>query len=433
VWAICRTAVFAVCLATAASGQEPPDRGPLNQGAPSWLTLGVEDRLRYESQTGIGLRREADDGFLVQRLHLSADIRPSSKIRFFVQGQDARAVGVSEVIPRGNLKDRLDLRQGFVQIGDAKNWGWDLTVGRQELIIGSEKLIGVNRWANLPRTWDMARLGLQRGEDRVEVFAASVVRVHPTDFDEVRAGENVHGIHGQLRSLLPGQLFEPVVLWRTRPRVTDELGFIADSDIWTYGFRLSDDQDWPWEYELELQGQSGSFGRDDLRAWRMVGLAGHTWKGRKWQPRLFAEYTFSSGDERRGDGKIGRFDALPARAHRIWGITDQVGGRNSKILLTGLHLKPSKAWQLELDHYAFWLATPTDDLYRHNGNRYLALPSDNTAAHIGNEVDVQVDYTWNAYLRVGGGVGRLFSGPVIDRYASGASPYLGFVYMQFRM
>ena len=36
-------------------------------------------------------------------------------------------------------------------------------------------------------------------------------------------------------------------------------------------------------------------------------------------------------------------------------------------------------------------------------------------------------------VRVGGGVGRLFSGPVIDRYASGASPYLGFVYMQFRM
>lgn len=418
---------------TAALAQESPDRGLLNKGVPSWLTLGVENRLRYESHTGIGLNPDGDDGFLVQRLHLSVDIQASSKVRFFVQGQDSRAAGVSDVFPQGNLKDRLDLRQGYVQIGDAKNWGWDLTVGRQELIIGSEKLIGVNRWANLPRTWDMARLGLQRGEDRVEVFAASVVRVHPTDFDEVRDGENVHGVHAKLRSVLPGHLFEPLTLWRTRPSVTDELGFVSDSDIWTYGFRVSDDQDWPWEYELELQAQSGSFGRDDLQAWRFVGLAGHTWKGRKWQPRLFAEYTFSSGDERRGDGKIGRFDTLPARAHRVWGVTDQVGARNAKILLTGLHTKPAKRWLLRFDHYAYWLATPTDDLYRHNGVRYLVLPEDNTDTYIGDEIDVQLTYTWNSYFTVGGGIGRMFSGPVLDKYASGTSPYIGFVFMQFKM
>lgn len=419
--------------AVSALGQSPADRGPLNQFAPSWLTLGFEDRLRYESHMAVGLNPEADDGFLVQRLHLRAGIEASSKVRFFVEGQDSRSGGVNPLVPRGNLRGRLDLRQGYVQIGDAKEWGWDLTVGRQELIIGSEKLIGVNRWANLPRTWDMARLGLQRGRDRIEVFASSVVRVDPTKFDEVSPGENVHGVHGDIRSLIPRHLLQPVLLWRTRPRVTDERGVVADSDIWTYGFRLVDDLDLSWEYEAELQGQIGDFGGDELRAWRAVGLLGHVWRERRWKPRLFAEYTFSSGDAERGDGRIGRFDTLPARAHRVWGITDQVGGRNAKILQTGLHVRPDEGWLLKLDHYAYWLATPNDNLYRHNGARYLVLPSSNTATFIGNELGVQVTHSWNEYLTVGGGLARLFSGPVIDRNSPGGSPVLGFVYMQFSM
>lgn len=416
-----------------AAGQAPADRGPLNSGVPSWLTLGVAQRVRYEWQTDIGLNPADDDGFLVQRLHLSADVRPSSKLRFFVQGQDSRAAGLTQGAPRPAMKDRMDLRQGYVQIGDAKEWGWDLTVGRQELVIGYERLIGVNQWANIPRTWDMARLGLQRGRDRVEIFSASVVQVAAKGFDEVAPGENVHGTHAVLRSVLPGHRFEPHVLWRTRPRVTDERGFVADSDIWTFGFRLADDSDGPWEYEFELDGQRGDYGLDQLRAWRMVDLLGYTWKQKPWKPRLLTEYTFASGDKRRGDGKIGRFDALPARAHRIWGMIDQVGGRNAKILQNGLHLRPAPRWTLRADHYFYWLATPTDDLYRHNGRLYLALPANNTATYIGHEVDVQAGYSVNEWLSLGGGLGRLYAGPVIERYASGASPALGFVFLQLTL
>ena len=79
------------------------------------------------------------------------------------------------------------------------------------------------------------------------------------------------------------------------------------------------------------------------------------------------------------------------------------------------------------------MATPTDDLYRHNGSRYLRLSSDNAEAFIGNELEVQATYAWNAYLSVGGGLGRLFRGPVLNQHSPGGSPALGFVFMELKL
>ena len=135
-----------------------------------------------------------------------------------------------------------------------------------------------------------------------------------------------------------------------------------------------------------------------------------------------------------GDGRSGRYDQILARAHRIWGQSfDQVGGRNSKMWEQSLHLRPAAAWQVRFDHYFYWLANPNDDLYRHNGRLHLRVAPGNTATYIGNQIQGQVTWQPVPQIRLGGGFGKLFSGPVIERHSQGGSPLLGFTFAQFTL
>ncbi len=413
--------------------QAPPDRNPLNSDLPSWLTLGIEQRVRFEDFKSIHFDPEDDDGYTLTRLLFDASVRPTKHLRFFAQGQDSRGYGLSKDKPRPGVRDTFDLRQAYVVVGDERSGAWDLKVGRQELVFGSERLLGINRWSNLPRSSDAAKLAFHRGDDRVDIFASSVVRVDPDGFDHHQDGFNLHGVYASLRSVIPHHTFEPHLLWRTRPRVVDESGRTGDSDIFTGGLRIASAHDSQWDYMLELDWQRGMYAADRLRAFMGMGQVGYTF-ARPWSPRLMAEYTFASGDEGRGDGEIGTFDQIQTRAHRIWGIADQVGGRNSKILQTGLHFRPFGPLEIKLDHYAYWLANRNDALYRNNGSLWVpAVPGGAQETFVGNEIDLYGTLAVTPFLGFGGGVGHMFPGGFLDRYTAGGSPQIAYVFATFKM
>ena len=417
-------------LAASLCAQAPPDRGALNREMPKWLTLGVSQRLRVETWGDVIFDPADDDSFVINRLQVSADVRPSRNVRFFAEAMDSRVSGLEPGKPRPNMRDPIDLRQGFVQFGDTNRGYWDLTVGRQELVFGEERQLGINEWQNLPRSWDAVRLGLHHGVDRLDFFASSVVVVDSAGFNMPADGANIHGLYGQLRSPMPGHVVEPHLLWRTRPLVIDERGFAGDSDIFTLGVRIADDHTLAVDYQAEIETQWGDFARDEHRGFQGMGQIGYTFLNARWAPRLMTEYTFSSGDDEHGDGRSGRYDQLLVRAHRIWGVLDQVGGRNSKIWQQGVHLRPAAAWQFRIDHYFFWLANPNDDLFRHNGRLYLPVAPGNTATYVGDEIEGQLTWRPAAEITLGVGFGKLFSGPVIERNGQGGSPVLGFAFAQ---
>ena len=428
-----REILLLAALAGSLPAQAPPDRGPLNRELPKWLTLGVTQRLRVETWGDVAFDPADGDTFLTNRLQVRADVRPSRNVRFFAEAMDSRVSGLDQGKPRPNMRDPIDLRQGFVQFGQTTQGFWDLTIGRQELVFGKERQLGINEWQNLPRSWDAVRLGLHHGVDRLDLFASSVVVIDTEGFNMPAAGTNIHGVYGQLRSPLPGHVLEPHLLWRTRPLVTDERGGAGDSDIFTLGLRLGDDHDLAIGYEAELETQWGSVAQDDHRAFQGMGQVGYTFVDAAWAPQVMTEYTFSSGDGERGDGRSGRYDQILARAHRIWGIVDQVGGRNSKIWQQGVQLRPAVAWQLRIDHYFFWLADPRDDLYRHNGRLFLRVAPGNQETYIGDEIEGQLTWRPAPEITLGVGFGKLFSGPVIERNGQGGSPLLGFAFAQFTL
>jgi hypothetical protein len=164
-----------------------------------------------------------------------------------------------------------------------------------------------------------------------------------------------------------------------------------------------------------------------------MGQIGYTFLNAPWAPRFMMEYSFASGDSQSGDGRSSRYDQLFARAHRIWGILDQVGGRNSKIWQQSAQFHPAAGWQLRLDHLSYWLANPNDDLYRHNGRLFLQIAPGNTATHIGEEVEGQITWRPAPEITIGAGFGKLFSGSAVKSNSRGGSPLLGYIFAELEL
>ena len=56
-------------------------------------------------------------------------------MRFAAEWQDVRALGFNPPVP-GSMANRLDLRQGYLELGAAEGAGWGLRIGRQALKYG---------------------------------------------------------------------------------------------------------------------------------------------------------------------------------------------------------------------------------------------------------------------------------------------------------
>ncbi len=160
--------------------------------------------------------------------------------------------------------------------------------------------------------------------------------------------------------------------------------------------------------------------------------AGHTIEA-PLKPRLYAEYTFGSGDSDATDGEIGGFVDLFPTAHLWYGYNDVVGWRNLKNLRLGAQLKPHKKLGVRLDYHSFWLANLNDSLYNVAGRPTVAAPVGGTTdAKIGDEVDVTFTVLVTPVLTVGGGVGHMFPGAFLEANSPGAGNTFSFLFFAYK-
>jgi hypothetical protein len=407
---------LALLLAAAASAQEPSTRNPLSRPLPDWLELRAEWRLRQEGRRGELLRPDRDDDFGLSRFRVGLQGEPSEHVRFYVEGQDSR-IGWREpnriATSTGNS---IDLRQAWVELGAESEGPVRLRLGRQEVVLGAQRLFGRRDWNNLSPTWDAARLILQRGPDRVDVFSMAITDPGP-GFDRPfpAAGDgNVHGAYASLGSLIPNASLEPYLFYVSRPRVGQEHDFGPDSGAWSGGVRLAGGLQRGWRYEAEWTEQRGRARQTLLRG--AMGAAKISYGARDWpwQTRIHAEHEYASGDPDPNDGRISTYDSLFAARRRHLGALNIVGRRNIRAWETGVETRPSPSLLVRLDVHRFWLASRRDALYRPNGTAVVAAPADGAAAgRAGDELDFILLWTPAPYWELEAGAMRFFSGEFV--------------------
>jgi len=401
-----------------------------NQKLPEWLRVRGEFRERLEGFQNSGFVEGRDDRYALSRVRLNVTVTPNKYFSFQANVQDARVGGETVGPTAAPFSGPFDLRTMFADIGTGKA-PVAARLGRQELAFGEQRLLGHLAWVNTGRSWDAARAILRHKTFQVDVFAASLVRSLPDEFDKSGNGNLLVGAYATTTKLLPKATVEPYVFVRHDENLRSELGPFGSLDQTTVGARTAGKLPAGLDYGVEMALQRGSLADDSISAW-----AGH-WQMRESLPgagavKLISEYNFATGDKSGTDGARGTFDQLYPTGHDKLGLADQVGWRNTHHLREGFEFSPLKATPISVNYHSWWLAETTDGLYAANGSRIAFVPGGAASGHVGQEIDVQVTRALMPQLQLAGGYAHMFTGAFLKQATPGQSysyPYVMATYV----
>ncbi|HVW83537.1 MAG TPA: alginate export family protein [Bryobacteraceae bacterium] len=401
----------------------------VNKALPSWIRFAGEFRTRFEGYTGGSFKPSATDAYTLTRLKLDLTIKPTSWLKFFGEGFDARVIGRSPALPP--YQNTWDIRQAYIELGDTEKQMLGLRAGRQVINLGDQRLMGESPFSNVERTFDAIRGAFRMDGYRVDVISASVVNVVDGTWDHHQQGNDIHGLYGGIERLIPGATIEPYVFWRLQPRVKNEEGAIASVNEKVGGFRWVGTLPADFDYGVEMVREFGSLGADRIHAWAGHWVVGHTFQSAWATPRAYVEFNHASGDGNAKDGIRGTFDQLYPSGHDKYGLSDEIGWRNMSDFRTGLETRPRRNLKVNLEYNDWHLASRYDAMYNSSGTALFRSANGTAGTHIGQELDIIGTLTLFAPLQAGAGFARIFPGEFLKHVTPGQPynfPYVMFTY-----
>ena len=318
---------------------------PLSPDQSVWLSIGgqVRERGEYFKHFLFGASEPKDsDGYLLSRYRLSADLHVTQYFRMFAEGKSAFALDRDLVGGRTNaFVDEFDLLNGFadIMIPFGPQASVTLRGGRQELIFGSQRLVGPGDFTQVPRTFEGGAAYGQIADWTITPFWVQSVVVSQYTFNKSTSDLQLFGVFGT------GPLYVlPVNLdlyWLDADNRTATFnGTIGREHRHTLGGRA-------WgkigatglDFEVEGATQFGTIGRGDIGAWMLTTVLGYTLPIPRLSPRVYVEFDYASGDDRRG-GDVGTFNQLYPNAHSFLGYIDYIGRQNIISPNAGVSISP---------------------------------------------------------------------------------------------
>ena len=413
---------------SASSRQSQEERAFHWDHLPPWLTLQMEWRERIEDQTAIALAPGKERLYNLTRVRGSLDLRPTRWFETYAQFHDLHAPGLPLRDVSSNMRDNFDLRQGYINFHhDTKIQTF---IGRQLLIFGDERVIGISDWSNTSRSWDGFDLRIDYPHAKVDLFSTSVVQIHPTSLDTHGAGLTFHGAWGNLMNLLPHTSFMPFVLFRTYPRVKSRQGIFGRETEATFGMEWS--VKLPKGFESTGLGdlQRGSYSNQSIHAGAAIVRGGWSSTTLPLHPHIVAGYKFSSGDPGRNPFRISTYDQQYPGNHNAFGLVDLFGFQNMKQRRLSITLTPHPGWTMTFQGESMHAASRFDHAYSGSATVVAKAPAGGFARDgIGTGFDASMKHLLRTGLELQIGVGHFFPGYVMTH--GGAASPLTLSYLQF--
>jgi hypothetical protein len=371
-------------------------------GGSSWARMMNENNSRLGTQ---------DNSYLLTRNRAYLDVWYEDRFRIFTEG--IIAYSSWQDLPRLPIdENKLDFLNLFV---DVKAGEWNgtpvyLRGGRQELILGSQRLVSNIEWANTRRTFQ----GFS-GLTTSDRFDATVFWVQPVipNSDRFDSVDNNVNFAGTWLTYKPkkGTTADLYYLMLDNTSNITQRGIVRSPETrHTVGSRYAGDADGEWLWDFEGAFQLGSQGNRDILAGMATAGLGYHFKDVTWNPTVWGYYDYASGDGTPNTGNQSTFNPLFPFGHHYLGWTDLIGRQNIHDLNAHLYLYPTKWTTLWLQYHCFWLANRHDALYNPAG---IAVRRDATGAagtHVGNEVDAVANFHLSPRSDILIGYSHLFGG-----------------------
>ena len=265
---------------------------------------------------------------------------------------------------------------------------------------------------------DAARLVLQHGDYRFDIFSMAFREVEEDRVDRLVQGNRLHGFYGQIGSWIPGGQVEPYVLYSSRPRANGVQDRGPDSGSYTAGLRVAGSAADLLDYDFEFTGQRGHARGIELRGWASAESLSFGHNSLPLRTRLRVLHDYASGGDSRETGRQSTFDPLHHARHKHLGMIDAVGRRNVNALTLGWEGYLHPRWRLRVSHLDFWLASRYDGFYGINGRQAVVAPAGGaTSSKIGSEWDLILRFaTPIEGLSVEGGPGLFYPGGFLETH-----------------
>ncbi|GMR14086.1 MAG: hypothetical protein BMS9Abin29_2317 [Gemmatimonadota bacterium] len=325
---------------------------------------------------------EGAQSFTSMRVRVTLAALLENDVSVVIQLQDVRIFG-EETNTLGDFNaDNLDLHQGFIDMGRFESAPAAARIGRQEVKLGGERLVGSVGWTQQARSFDGARVRLNRDWGSVDFIGFKTAE---NLADKVGTDAEFVGVYATVGSIGSGALDLYGFYQRAREQV--------DVDQATMGARFAGSGG-RIDYRAEASLQVGDRGGDDVTAFMLGGRLGFG-IGPENKGRITLWYDYLSGDDTPGDGETRVFDTMFATNHKFYGFADLF--LNIPVNTAGLglqdfaikgSLQARDDVKLGLDLHSFRLA-------KRGGT---------TTAHLGEEIDFTVTHRYSGNLGITGGL-----------------------------
>jgi hypothetical protein len=405
------SAVLLSGVTAAAQAQQSDDRSYFSRTVRFSGLIGE----RWEATEGSDFSATPADSYLLSQIRLNVNFQPISWLTFFGQAQDARTLFYG-ANPGTGVSDPFDLRQAWVAVGKREGNGFFAELGRQELTIGSGRLINATDtwWTNTARTFDVVHGSYTNALFRSEVVAGSVVQVDPNRIDRHKSGDHVYAEYNTFAHLIPGATVEPYFFARTLVGVKSKDGRLGDMDTLAAGGRVAGKVPGGVDYSFEALHEFGGYSSDRLNANGLAAGVGWTVVSSGWAPRISSDYAFASGDKGRIDGSRETFDNMYGSNQPLNSLTGLFGWKNICDWRAGVDFKPRKALKIKVDYRDYWLDSTKDGLYNASGARTV-FNTKATSAHVGQGIEMQGAFSLSKNTLLGFGLGNLFAGAYLEQ------------------
>ena len=383
--------------------------GTKDASAENILTFGVNMRFRYEYMDNFNLKYYGDepakgkgtDGFLLGRLRMGMDYRPTKNIHVAVWGQHAQVWDIAfkesdfynSTFDQENnpYEDEWELYTTYLEVTQILDQPLSMKAGRQIISYGDKRIFGPGQWGNTGKwIWDAVKFSYKLGDGFMDAFYGKTMLHDSNQFSlNHDHGFESYGFYSRFK--LPQRLLsimvEPFFMTKKNDRDTykGENGQWGDFDSYYLGSRIFRMNLNGWDADVTFIKQEGDLSDDDIDAYGYHALIGYNFKDIVFKPRISLEYSYASGDSDPNDGKKETFDGAFGARDKMFGRMNLFQWKNLKDAQINLEVKLKKGFYLTAEYHQFWLAEKEDAWYL---NKTYKDTTGNSGDKIGKEFDI---------------------------------------------
>jgi hypothetical protein len=389
----------------------------------------LRDRFMDEKHSRLTFR---DNDYDLLRARVYGDLWYKDTFRIYVEFISAGSIW-QDLLPAPIDVNKADFQNLFVdlKLADIDGYPAYVRVGRQEMLLGSQRLVSPLDWANTRRTFQGISAFRQGEKFDATLFWLQPVVPDPNRLDSVDNNQNFAGLWTTYRPQKGTFLDAYYLFLDNTSRLTASGISRAPFNIHTIGTRYAGDRNhFLWDTELAVQ--LGRLQNRDIVAGMATVGGGYNFASAPMNPTVWLYYDYASGSRDPNSGTYTTFNQLFPFGHYYLGFADQVGRQNIHDLNAHLYFYPQNWLTVNLQYHHFWLDQAGDALYNAGGNPIRRSIGGFAGTDVGSELDAVMNIHATKHSDVLVGYSRIFGGGFLQRTPGPSSTDLFYLQYTYR-